>query len=209
MQGLYRPCPEPGVGGAVAVGCSPRWCIVNFLCRRGLAMLLGLAYVGTVVAANWATSHFGLVAAGFTLLVPAGTYAAGLTLGLRDALQDAAGVAWVLAAIGVGTAVSFAVADPVIAAASGIAFLLAELADLAVYTPLRRKGWRRALVVSNVVGAMVDTLLFLWLAGFPINTASVTGQLVVKAAWCTGAVLVVHEVVRRAVPRERQLGIGS
>lgn len=173
----------------------------ELLRRRGVAVLVLVAYVGTVVLANWLTSHFGLVAAGFALLVPAGTYAAGLALGLRDVLQDAAGVRWVLAAVAVGTAVSFLVADPFIAAASGIAFLVAELVDLAVYTPLRRRGWRRALIVSNLVGSVVDTLLFLWLAGFPITSASVAGQLVVKAVWCTAVVLIVREVVRRAVPR--------
>lgn len=168
------------------------------------ALILGIAYVTTVVAANWLTSHFGLIAAGFALLVPAGTYTAGLALGLRDLLQDTAGVRWVLAAIGAGTAVSFAVAAPFIATASGIAFLLAELVDLAVYTPLRRNGWRRALIASNAVGATVDTLLFLAIAGFPITWHSVAGQLVVKAVWCTGAVLAVREVARR-VPRQRIL----
>lgn len=163
---------------------------------------IAVAYVATVVLANWLTSSFGLVAAGFALLVPAGTYAAGLALGLRDVLQDAAGIRWVLGAIAVGTVVSFVVADPIIAAASGTAFAIAELADLAVYTPLRRRGWRRALVVSNAVGAVADTLLFLWLAGFPITGASVGGQVLVKAVWCTAAVLLVREVARRALSRQ-------
>lgn len=173
------------------------------------ALILATAYVGTVVLANWVTSHFGLVAAGFALLVPAGTYAAGLALGLRDLLQDAAGVRWVLVAIGVGTAVSFVVADPHIAAASGIAFLLAELADLAVYTPLRERGWRRAVVASNAVGAVVDTLLFLSIAGLPLTGQSVGGQLLVKAVWCTAAVLLAGEVWRRVVSREPVVEAGA
>lgn len=177
--------------------------------RRVLIVMLAVGYVSTVVLANWLTSHFGLVAAGFALLVPAGTYTAGLALGLRDVLQDAAGVWWVLAAIAVGTAVSFVVSDPFIAAASGAAFLVAELADLAVYTPLRRKGRRRALVASNAVGAVVDTMIFLWVAGFPITGQSVAGQLLVKAAWCTAAVLVVREVAGRALPRQRQFAEGA
>lgn len=173
------------------------------------ASVLAVAYVSTVVLANWLTSHFGLVTAGFALLVPAGTYAAGLALGLRDVLQDASGVRWVLAAIGVGTAVSFVVADPFIAAASGTAFLVAELVDLAVYTPLRRRGWRRALVASNAVGSVVDTLLFLSIAGFPLTAQSVGGQLLVKAVWCTAAVLIVREGARRALSRQPQLRSGA
>lgn len=161
-----------------------------------------LAYVATIVVANWLTGHFGLVPAGFALLVTAGTYVAGLALGLRDVLQDRAGVLWVVGGIVAGTAASFVAGTPEIAAASGVAFLLSELIDLAVYTPLRRRGWRRALIVSNLVGSVADTLVFLWLAGFPITTQSTVGQLLVKAVWCTAVVLVVREAARRAVPRK-------
>jgi queuosine precursor transporter len=169
------------------------------------ALILALAYVSTVVLANVLTSNLGLVAAGFALLVPAGTYAAGLALGLRDALQDAAGVWWVLAGIAVGTALSYLLGDGRIALASGVAFLLSELLDLAVYTPLRQHGWRRAVVASNIVGSVVDTLLFLWLAGFAVTGQSVGGQLLVKAVWCTAVYLLIREVWLRALPRERQL----
>lgn len=171
---------------------------------------IALAYVGTVVFANWITSRYGLVTAGLSLLVPAGTYAAGFALGLRDTLQDAAGVRWALAAIGVGTVVSFLAGDARIAAASGIAFLLAELADLAVYTPLRRKGWRRAVLASNAVGGALDTLLFLSIAGFPVTGQSVAGQVLVKAVWCTAAYVAFREVrERRALSRQRLLVEGA
>lgn len=166
-------------------------------------VLLILSFVGTVVLANVVTSNWGLVSAGFGLLVPAGTYCAGLALGLRDALQERAGVRWALLAVAVGAGLSFELADYRIALASGVAFLLSEVADLAVYTPLRRKGWRRAVLASNAVGAVVDTLIFLWLAGFPLTTTAVGGQLLVKAVWVTASFLAVAEVVRRALPRQR------
>jgi uncharacterized PurR-regulated membrane protein YhhQ (DUF165 family) len=105
--------------------------------------LLFLAFVGTVVLANVVTSNWGLVAAGFGLLVPAGTYCAGLALGLRDALQDRAGVPWVLSAIALGALLSFVLTDYRVALASGVAFVIAELADLGVYTPLRVERRRR------------------------------------------------------------------
>lgn len=170
--------------------------------------LVLIAYVGSVVVANWVTSSFGLVSAGFGLLVPAGTYAAGLALGLRDVMHDLAGAKRTLVAVAVAAAVSFLVAEPVIAVASAVAFLLSELADLAVYTPLREAGRRRALIASNAVGSVVDTLLFLWIAGFPLTGQSVGGQLLVKAVWCTALVLAVREVARR-VPRQRQLAQGA
>jgi hypothetical protein len=173
--------------------------------RTMRVLILAFAYVSTVVLANVLTSNLGLVSAGFALLVPAGTYAAGLALGVRDALQDIAGVWWVLAGIAAGTVLSFVLGDGRIALASGAAFLLSELLDLAVYTPLRQHGWRRAVVASNLVGSVVDTMLFLWLAGFAINGQSVGGQLLVKAVWCTAVYLLIREAWGRAVSRQRQL----
>lgn len=172
----------------------------EFLKRHWPALLILAAYVGTVVAANWLTDHYGLAAAGLGLLVPAGTYTAGLALGLRDGLQDASNVRWVLAAILAGAAVSFIVSSPVIAVASGAAFLVAEVVDLLVYTPLRNSGRRKmAVVLSNTVGAAVDTALFLVLAAAvlgPWQWPVFWGQMLVKAGYCTVAYL----MVRHGVP---------
>lgn len=149
------------------------------------ATLISLAYVGSIFLANYLTQDHGLIAAGFGLLVPAGTYSAGLALGLRDALQDQAGVKWVLAAIGVGTVASCLV-SPALAVASATAFLVSELVDLGVYTPLRNRGRHlTAIALSNTVGAAVDTVIFLSLAGFGLTWSSVGGQLLVKAVLVT------------------------
>ena len=47
---------------------------------------------------------------------------------------------------------------------------MAETFDWLVYRPLRERKWWAAVVLSNVVGSTVDSLLFLWLA-----FSSVTG----------------------------------
>ena len=47
-----------------------------------------LAYAASIVAANYLTAHYGLVPAGFGLLVTAGTYAAGFALLARDFVQS-------------------------------------------------------------------------------------------------------------------------
>lgn len=161
--------------------------------------LFAAALVGAVVFANWATSSFGLVPAGFGLAVPAGTYAAGLALGVRDVLHDAGGVRWVLAGIAAGIVVSFWAGDGRIALASAAAFGLAEIADLAVYAPLRRRQWHTAVVASNAVGAVVDTLVFLTVAGFSLSPSLAGGQLLVKAVWVTAGFLAVAAVARRVV----------
>jgi uncharacterized PurR-regulated membrane protein YhhQ (DUF165 family) len=161
------------------------------------------AFILAIAAANWLTAHYGLVSVGFGLTATAGTYAAGAALLLRDVVQDTAGARWVLAGIATG-AVLTAVMSPALAIASTVAFLLAELLDMAVYTPLRDRGWARAALASGIAGAVVDTYAFLALAGFPITGHAVAGQLVGKALWVTVVpVLVVVTIrqVRRAVRR--------
>jgi uncharacterized PurR-regulated membrane protein YhhQ (DUF165 family) len=152
--------------------------------------LLTAAFLACILAANYVTTAYGMVPVGFGLMATAGTYLAGMTFVLRDSLQDAAGKRWTLAAIATGAALSFAVADPFIALASAVAFGLAELADLAIYTPLRKRGYIRAAVASNVVGAIVDTVVFLWIAGFPI-VAAMPGQMVGKLLVTLAVVVVV------------------
>jgi uncharacterized PurR-regulated membrane protein YhhQ (DUF165 family) len=161
------------------------------------------ALVASIALANWLTGHYGLVPAGFGLLVTAGTYSAGLALALRDLLHESGGIRWVLGTIAAGCVLSLLLADGRIALASAAAFGLAELLDLAVYTPLRRRHWHLAVAASNAVGAVVDTLVFLTIAGFGLTAGLVGGQILVKAVWVTAVFLAVAETVRRV--RRRQV----
>jgi queuosine precursor transporter len=151
------------------------------------------AFLACIVAANYAVSRFGMVPVGIGLVAPAGVYFAGLTFVLRDTVQDTLG-RWVTIALVVAGAALSALISPQLAVASGAAFLLAELADLAVYTPLRRRGYIRAALASNIVGAVVDSLVFLTLAGFPLALA-LPGQVVGKL-WITAAVVAAVTLVR-------------
>lgn len=160
------------------------------------AILAG--FIGCVVAANWLTERYGFVPVGLGFQATAGTYAAGLAFGLRDALHEHSR-RLVLAAIAVGAVVSWWIA-PALAVASAVAFAVSELADFAVYDPLRDRAWPLAVAASNLVGAAVDTALFLWIAGFPILDA-MPGQMVGKALMILPAFVIVREVRRRALPR--------
>ena len=161
-----------------------------------------VALVGTVVGANWALERYGIVNIGFGLTAPAGVYFAGLAFWLRDVLHDLGGRRWVFAAIATGTLVSWMQSDAVtipggvtsIAVASGVAFALSELADFAVYAPLREKHRLAGIAASNTVGACVDSALFLWLAFGSWN--SITGQIVGKSYTTVAAVAVVSAVSR-------------
>lgn len=161
---------------------------------RGITALA--AYITAIVAANWLTTRYGVVPMGFGLAATAGTYAAGLALLLRDVVQDVCGWRWVIAGIAAG-AILTAVTSPALAVASTVAFLLAETLDTAVYTPLRERGWARAALLSGLVGAVVDTYAFLALAGFPVTTQTVAGQLVGKALWVTALPVLVVVAVRQ------------
>ncbi|MEQ0560757.1 VUT family protein [Amycolatopsis sp. NEAU-NG30] len=178
--------------------------------RRATKLTLLLVYVASIVIGNLTTTYLGFAPAGFGLMVTAGTYFGGLALSVRDRLHDAAGIRWVLGGVVAGIVVSAIGGDLRIALASAAAFAVGESADLAVYTPLRqRRGFRRALVASNAAGALVDTCLFLVIAGFPLTADVVAGQLLVKAVWVTGLCLLVREIARRAVSGQRQLTEGA
>jgi uncharacterized PurR-regulated membrane protein YhhQ (DUF165 family) len=155
------------------------------------------AFIGLVVASNWLTAEYGLVAG----IVTAGTFTAGLVLAARDAVRETAGLWASLACIAIGVALSAVMAGPALALASGVAFAVSELADTAVYEPLRKQSRTRALAWSNAVGSVVDSLLFLTLAGFPIWPA-IVGQVGVK--WAVAVALPLTAVgVARAVLRHR------
>jgi uncharacterized PurR-regulated membrane protein YhhQ (DUF165 family) len=144
-----------------------------------------VAYLGTIVLANWLITTFGVVPVGFGLLAPAGVYAAGLAFTLRDLVHDQWGGRITVCAIAAGAALS-AWLSPRLALASGVAFLLSELLDLSVYAPLRRRRWLTAVVASNLVGLTLDSLVFLWLAFGSLDF--LFGQIVGKA-WMTALVV--------------------
>lgn len=158
------------------------------------------AYVATIALANWLTMKFGLVPVGFGLVATAGAYVAGAAFVFRNLVQETLGRLIVVAAIVIGALVSWKVSSPQLAFASGFTFLVSETCDFLVYTPLRRRGWLPAAIAGNVVGAVVDTFLFLTLAGFPVLLAA-PGQMVGKA-YATIAYLLIGGVARRVVLRQ-------
>ncbi|NGX97157.1 MAG: VUT family protein [Candidatus Afipia apatlaquensis] len=147
-----------------------------------------VAYIACIPIANWLIQHIGtvcppdgpcLIAVAPGLMAPSGVLMAGLALVLRDLVQRRLGVTYGLAAIGVGTVLSAALAPAPLVVASAVAFLLSELADFAVYTPLQKRGLVLAVAASSLVGLVADSLLFLWLAFGSLQFLA--GQIVGKA----------------------------
>lgn len=175
---------------------------------EGLAFLA--AFAACIPAANWLIGHVGtscvpggpcLIPVAPGLSAPSGVLMIGLALIVRDLVQRRLGLVWVLGAIVAGALLSAAIAPASLVVASGVAFLVSELADCAVFTPLQRRGLVLAVFFSSVAGLVVDSALFLLLAFGNLNY--LPGQIVGKA-WM---VILALPIVWWLRNRDRRLGL--
>ena len=70
----------------------------------------------------------------------------------------------VFAGFVVGVGISFFTSVPRIAIASGTAYLVRQLLDIAVFNRLRRLAWWRAPLAGSLIGSVLDTAIFFSLA---------------------------------------------
>ena len=176
--------------------------------NEGYAYLV--AFILTIPAANWMIGNVGavcpenspcLIPVGFDVMAPSGVIMVGLALVLRDLVQRRLGKLWALGAIVVGALLSALIAPQALVLASGAAFLVSELADFAVYTPLQKKRLVLAVFMSGVVGLVVDSILFLQLAFGSLDFLS--GQVIGKT-WMIVLALPIIWWIRR---RDEKLGV--
>lgn len=128
------------------------------------------------------------VAPGIT--APSEVLAVGAALVLRDLVQRRLGLTWALLAVVLGAVLSGLAAPPALALASIAAFAFSEISDLAVFTPLQRRGLVLAVAASSVVGLAIDSVLFLYLAFG--NLDFLVGQIIGKTWAVLAAVPLVH-----------------
>ena len=164
----------------------------------------------TIPAANWMIGHVGTacmvngpcvlpVAPG--VMAPSGVLMIGAALVLRDLVQRRLGVEFGVGAIVAGAILSAGFASSSLVVASAAAFLLSEFADFAVYTPLARRRLVLAVFASSLVGLVVDSIVFLWLAFGSL--AFLEGQIIGKA-WMVLLALPLIAYMRR---RDERLGL--
>ena len=162
------------------------------------------AFIACIPAANWLIGNVGtkcipngpcLIPVGFGYDAPTGVLMIGLALVLRDLVQRRLGKRVVLGAILAGAALSGAVAPPQLVMASAAAFLLSEMADFAVYTPLEKRGLVLAVLASSAVGLVIDSALFLWLAFGSFKYLE--GQIIGKAWMVLLALPLIHWMRKR------------
>jgi uncharacterized PurR-regulated membrane protein YhhQ (DUF165 family) len=156
--------------------------------RRDEGIVFVALFALTIPAAYWLIGLAGtvcqpagpcLIPVAPGLMAPSGVMMAGAALVLRDLVQRRLGAAASSLAILASAILSASLAPPALVVASAAAFLLSEFADLAVYTPLVRRGLIVAVVASSVVGLVVDSVVFLWLAFGSLDF--LLGQIVGKA----------------------------
>jgi queuosine precursor transporter len=164
----------------------------------------------TIPAANWMIGHVGemCVANGPCLLpvapgvmAPSGVLMIGAALVLRDLVQRRLGVEFGIGAIVAGAVISAGLAPPSLVLASAAAFLLSEFADFAVYTPLARRRLVLAVLASSVLGLVIDSIVFLWLA---FGSLDFLGGQIIGKLWM---VLLATPFVAYLRRRDERLGL--
>jgi uncharacterized PurR-regulated membrane protein YhhQ (DUF165 family) len=128
----------------------------------------------------------------FGIEAPSGVLAIGLGFTLRDLVQRTLDLKWTVVAILIGATLS-AWLNPFLALASGSAFLFSEMMDLGVYTPLQKHNLFLAVIGSNAVGLIADSVIFLFLAFGSLDF--LTGQIIGKL-WMTVLALPVIYLIR-------------
>ncbi len=178
--------------------------------RRAEGLVFLALFALTIPAANWLIGNVGtvcvpngpcLIPVAPGLTAPSGVLMIGIALVLRDLVQRRLG-AWVsLFAIAAGTTLSAWLAPANIVLASAAAFLVSELADFAVYTPLQRRRFLLAVIASSLVGLVVDSAIFLHLA---FNSLEYLPGQIVGKAWMVLAAIPVAAWLR---DRDARLGL--
>jgi uncharacterized PurR-regulated membrane protein YhhQ (DUF165 family) len=188
--------------------------------NEGFVYLAG--FIFAIWLANWLIGNWGtveppapgapwlitvwpgeLTRSGDPIYAPSGVLAIGAAFTLRDLVQRRLGLGWTVLAIVVAAGLSAVLDTSVarVALASGVAVLLAEGLDLLVYTPLQRRNLIAAVLASNVVGVVVDSVVFLSIAFSSLDLLE--GQIIGKL-WMTLAALPIV-VALRAWDRRRGL----
>ena len=126
-------------------------------------MKYGFLYIVSIVVINYgfsALTPWFVFGAAF----PPMTFLVGAVFILRDYSQKEIGhYVWLPMLIGI--ILSYIMADPFIAIASALAFVISEAVDWAVYTKTKR-SMRDRILLSSAMSVPVDSFVFLTVAGF-------------------------------------------
>lgn len=124
-------------------------------------------YIATIPAVNYAFLHAPFIdlpgGGNFTPL----SIVVGLILVLRDFVQREIGH-FVFIPLIIGAILSYVLAGPEIALASGLAFFISEIIDWAIYT-FTKKPLSARIMLSSMVAAPIDTIVFMIGVSMTVN----------------------------------------
>lgn len=150
-----------------------------------------LVYVALIAGANWIYEITPLVTLpGGDLWSPVDLIV-GFVFVVRDFAQRRVGH-YVLLAMLAGIVISWLMVSPELALASAAAFAIGELADWGIFTATG-KPFSQRILLSSLLGAPLDSLVFLTLVGL----ASPLAMCVQIVSKLSGALLVFYLVCRR------------
>ena len=152
-----------------------------------------ILYVGLIVLVNWGFSVAPLVDIPGGEKWPPMSLVVGFIFVARDFAQREIGHRVIVAML-IAAVLSYVMANPFVAVASLVAFLISEFADWAVYS-FTGLQFRQRVLISSAVGTPLDSIVFLGIIGH----LSVMGALAMTASKMLGALLVWWLLRRREV----------
>ena len=124
---------------------------------------LAAGYLGLVILANWLASAYVVHVPLTPYAAPAGVFAIGAILVLRDWMQQLRGLRWTMPLVYAAGLISWLVGDLAgwtalqkIAVASVVAFTASETVEAVVFTPLRKRSLTLGVALSGTVGLALD-----------------------------------------------------
>lgn len=163
----------------------------------GRVALVG--FLASIPFANWWLERFGFWTAPILGPLPSALWVVAISFVLRDLVQITLGRTFAWCAIALGTVLSWWLASPALAIASGTAFLISESTDAAIFTPLANRGrFLLGVTISGYAAGFVDSAVFVRIA---FDSWSGWWELGVAKALVVAAATPVAWAVRRAVSR--------
>lgn len=147
---------------------------------RHVLLYILCTMLANILAARWT------VKLPLGLYVPSGVFMIAPIFSLRDAIHERFGrrVAYISIVVSSVLSLLYSVAvgsSPLsrITFASFIAFVFNESVDTEIYHKLRNRSVIAAIIFSNAVSSMIDSVLFIWVA-FGLLPNMIAGQYIVK-----------------------------
>lgn len=153
--------------------------------------MIALLYVICIVVANVLAARW-VISLPFGLAVPAGAFAIAPVFSLRDGIHEKWGRRGAYVMIGVAMLISWGLSvltgDRLLSRvtlASVFAFAMNEALDTEIYHKLRSHSKLLAVLGSNAVSSLVDSVLFIWVAFGPLWNLMI-GQYIIKMILAAG-----------------------